>query len=111
AGNQTYYVPYTLAYDAENRLTSSTSASNGNAAYLYDGEGRRVRKVWTLHGGVAVMTYYIYDAVGQLAAEYLDGPASDAGTSYIFMDLLGSVRAVSGEKLPSGTAALTECHD
>src|SRR5690606_7764471 len=59
AGNQTYYAPYTLAYDAENRTVSSSSGSNGNASYLYDGEGRRVKRVWTPNGGSAQTTYFV----------------------------------------------------
>ena len=53
AGNQTLYSPHTLAYDAENRLKSMTHASSGSGTYLYDGEGRRVKKTWTPGGGTA----------------------------------------------------------
>ena len=44
AGNQTLYSPHTLAYDAENRLKSMTHAGSESGTYLYDGEGRRVKK-------------------------------------------------------------------
>ena len=42
AGNQAKYSPFTLTYDAENRLVSMTSTSSGAGTYLCDGEGRRV---------------------------------------------------------------------
>ena len=105
AGNQTVYTPYTLAYDAENRNTAITSASNGNMALTYDGEGRRVKKAWTPTGGATTSTYYVYNALGQLAAEY-STQAPDTGTSYPFTDMLGSVRAVS-----NSSGSLSECYD
>jgi len=46
-----------------NLLTAMTIASYG-----YDGEGRRVQKV-------SGTTTYLYDAQGQLAAEYITGVA------------------------------------
>jgi hypothetical protein len=55
----------------------------------YDGEGRRVKKV---AGGVE--TYYFYDALGRLAAEYSTGEPAATGTTYLFADMLESVRRV-----------------
>jgi YD repeat-containing protein len=43
-GNLQQYDPFTLNYDAENRLVATTSASNGSLTYSYDGEGRRLTK-------------------------------------------------------------------
>ena len=60
-------------FDGENRITEAESASNGNAYYAYDGDGRRVAKAWTPNGGSQVLTYYIYDIAGRIAAEYSDG--------------------------------------
>ena len=49
-------------YDAENRLTKL----NGSAGtYVYDGDGRRVKKMVD-----ASITTYVYNAQGQLVAEY-----------------------------------------
>ena len=110
-GNQTSYAPRTLAYDAENRLISATSQMNGNEYYSYDGDGRRVRKTWTPYGGTAQTTTYVYGPSGQLAAEYTNQIASGTGTSWIFTDLLGSIRAVTGEKPQSGSAPMKECYD
>ncbi len=106
AGNQTMYSPYTLAYDAENRLKSMTHTTSGSGTYLYDGEGRRVKKTWTPGGGTAEDTYYVYDIVGNLAAEYGTGTAPPSGTVYPFTDMLGSVRAVT-----DAAAAVIECYD
>ena len=58
---------HTYAYDAEHRQTSfdGGASSSGGADYYYDGEGRRVKKV----AGV-VTTIFVYNAAGQLVAEY-----------------------------------------
>ena len=106
AGNQTKYSPYTLAYDADNRLKSMTSTTAGNATYLYDATGRRVKKTWTPGGGTAEDTYYVYDIGGNLAAEYGTGTAPASGTVYPFTDMLGSVRAVT-----DAAGAVQECYD
>ena len=111
AGNQTSYDPRVLAYDAENRLISATSSVNGNETYAYDGDGRRVRKSWIPSGASPQVTTYIYGPKGQVAVEYTNQAASSTGTSWMFTDLLGSVRAVTGEKPQSGTATLKECYD
>lgn len=64
AGNMTFHPTIgTLAYDAENRQTSfSTTGKSG--AYVYDGEGKRVRRTPTGIGEPT--TIYVYDAFGKL---------------------------------------------
>jgi hypothetical protein len=54
-----------------------------------------VRKTWTAPGSsVTEETYYVYDAAGNLAAEY--GTAgSTPGTFWNFTDLLGNAAALS----------------
>jgi RHS repeat-associated protein len=84
AGNQTAIGGFTFAYDAENRLVSST-LNRVTTNYIYDGEGRRVKK------GSVVM---VYDAFGRLAAEY-GGTADPVGTEYLTADHLGSTRLVT----------------
>ena len=112
AGNQIEYSPYGLTYDAENRLISMRSLISGSGTYLYDGEGRRVRKSWTPGGGATEETYYIYDIAGNLAAEYGTGsnpapnPPPPPATVYPFTDMLGSVRAVT-----NADGAVLECYD
>src|SRR5574341_409654 len=64
-GNQMLIGGYTFTYDAERRLKTS-SINNVTTTYVYDGEGRRVKKVSS--GGNP--TFYVYAATEQLAAEY-----------------------------------------
>jgi RHS repeat-associated protein len=91
----------TACYDAENRMVSETDANGATAAYVYDGDGRRVSK--TVNG---VTTVLVYDPFGQLAQEYGGPaiPASESGTRYITADHLGSTRLVTK---PDGTIAQT----
>lgn len=60
---------------------------NGGATYSYDGDGRRVKKEAGL-----VTTVFVYDAAGQLVAEYTDAQAEQNGTRYLTQDTLGSPR-------------------
>jgi RHS repeat-associated protein len=99
AGNQTAIGPYTLQYDAENRLIQASqpaSAGGGQVQYSYDAEGKRITKSF-LSGP---STVYVYDVFGSLAAEYSSAPLTTApvcGTCYLSTDHLGSTRLVTGE--------------
>jgi RHS repeat-associated protein len=103
AGNQTFYTPWALSYDAENRMISATSSNNGNSWFSYDGNGKRIKKVTATPG--TQTTFYVYDVSGRLAAEYSTQPIP-AGTSYLFSDLLGTPRAITSD---NGT--ILECPD
>jgi RHS repeat-associated protein len=92
AGNLTALTNQTFTYDAENRLTSSTQLGIGAIQYAYDGDGRRVQKTFD-----TAATTYVYDASGQLAAEY--GTPTDTGTNYLNVDALGSTRVSNGSSL------------
>jgi RHS repeat-associated protein len=82
-----------MTYDGENRLLTFTSGGT-TAAYDYDGEGQRVRKIVT--GTNAGTTVYVNDAGGQLTAEIAQaGDDPDTGTRYLTADHLGSTRAVT----------------
>jgi RHS repeat-associated protein len=126
AGNQTSIGGYARTYDGENRQVTST-LNNVPTAYGYDGDGRRVQKVSCPAGtspctaaslGAAV-TNYVYDAQGQLAAEYATQPETPLCTTcYLTADQLGSTRLMTdgttglpkalhdylpfGEEIPSG---------
>jgi RHS repeat-associated protein len=101
-GNQTTISPYTVSYDVENRQSGFTSTSNGSATYTYDGDGRRVEKT---AGGVT--TTYVYDATGNLAAEYSSQPPSmPCQTCYLTTDHLGSTRVITSQ-----TGGLVSRHD
>jgi RHS repeat-associated protein len=105
--------PMVYKYDAENRqvaactasgetpATCTDSAAAGRTIYRYDGNGRRVAK----QTAAGVTTTYIYDAFGQLAAEY-GGPAATQTTSYLTVDHLGSTRVVT-----DNTQSVTSRHD
>ena len=88
AGNLSQIGAYTFVYDGENRMVSS--ALNGSTTYVYDGEGHRVQK---LSGSQT--TNFVYDASGQLAAEYSNVAPADGGTEYLTADHLGSTRMVT----------------
>jgi RHS repeat-associated protein len=83
-----------FTYDAENRqatATISTGTTTTTASYTYDGLGQRVTKTT---GGQT--TTYVYDAFGNLAAEYGSG-TSPCGTNtcYLTWDPLGSTRPLT----------------
>ncbi len=60
-----------MAYDGENHQTSFDATGDGapEATYEYDGHGNRVKKI---EG--AATTVFVYDAFGNLAAEYATAP-------------------------------------
>jgi YD repeat-containing protein len=121
AGNQTVVNGNAVFYSAENRVVSVTVPQNlggGTETIAYDGLGQRVQK--TVPSGTAV---YVYDAFGQLAAEYASAAsASPCQTCYLSEDHLGSIRLGTdqngkvvarhdylpfGEEIPGGTAGRT----
>jgi RHS repeat-associated protein len=120
-------------YDAENRLSTITEMVGSGfelTQYTYDANGRRVLKATCTSGancGVtttgASVTYYVYDAQGDLAAEY--GAPTDSGTKYLVTDALGSTRlevdsngnttkcldyAPFGNEIPQGVGGRGACY-
>jgi RHS repeat-associated protein len=101
----------TASYDAENRQQTVTGLGMGTLQYYYDGNGSRVMKVicsstpCTSTTSGAQVTTYVYDASGQLAAEYGSAPPV-SGTQYLFTDHLGSTRI-----LANSSGAFTRCYD
>lgn len=108
AGNLTSDASANYSHDAENRLR----AVNGAPGYVYDGEGRRVKKT------LGEATRFVYGVSGQLLAEYdastgalekesFYGPGgllatavpngqAGAGTRYVTTDRLASPRVITG---------------
>ena len=101
---------YSTTFDPEGRLLTITL--NGQATtYTYDGEGNRIMKQivtpLSQNQTSVVTTAYVYDAFGNLAAEYdmatanatVPGAVSSlCGTSttcYVTVDQLGSTRLVT----------------
>jgi RHS repeat-associated protein len=79
-----------FAYDAENKQTSfgTNGSSTNGGSYFYDGDGRRVKKVVGTE-----TTIFVYNASGQLVAEYTTTAPPTIGTiSYLTTDTLGSPR-------------------
>jgi RHS repeat-associated protein len=87
AGNLLTLAPYAGLYDAENRLVRLRQGGVDQAVQEYDAEGRRVKR--TANG---VTVSYVYDGMGELAAEYGGTPV--AGPRYLVADHLGSTRLV-----------------
>jgi RHS repeat-associated protein len=118
AGNLLNDGSHSYSYDAENKLTNVDSV----AAYIYDGEGQRVRKlvgenlrfVYSIGGqvlaefsgaGGTLLKEYIYGAQGLLAT--IEPTAVNPnGTRYTTPDNLGSPRVVT-----NSTAGLVSRHD
>jgi RHS repeat-associated protein len=83
------------SYDSDNRIKQAKRLAGATetviADYVYDGDGKRVKSVVG-----AVTTIYVYNILGQLVAEYTDGPTQNGGTSYVTTDTLGSTRLITG---------------
>ncbi len=114
SGNTTSLSTMRMGYTAENQFWIAYDVNSGvTVEYLPDGFGNRVWKQVT--GGAT--TYYLYDALGQLAAEYT-GPTAltkeyirmggqlvaiqnasgtPCSTCYVTYDHLGSVRLVTDQ--------------
>jgi RHS repeat-associated protein len=99
-----------------------STINSSTTFYTYDGDGRRVMKTWNFGTAAAQTTSYVYDALGQMVAEYGVATAPDSGTKFITADHLGSTRLVTdmsqsqkacydylpfGEQIPSGTDGRT----
>jgi RHS repeat-associated protein len=84
-------------------MLSATSPSNGSSWFAYDGDGKRIRKVTSSSGYQA--TFFVYDVLGRLAAEY-SNQSLPLATTYVFADLLGTPRAITSD---NGT--VLECPD
>ncbi len=93
-----------MSYDGEGQIWRHIKGGT-TVEFTYDGEGRRVKK----RVGTAPPTIYVYDATGQLAADYgtADGTLN-CGTCYITADHLGSTRLTTGA---TGDTAEPRCID
>jgi len=78
-----------IVYDAENRQTQYTKSQQATNSYYYDGDGHRIKKIDS-----SGTTVFVYNAGGQLIAEYTAGNPSSGGTSYLTTDHLGCTRVV-----------------
>lgn len=85
-----------FGYDVENHqkefFSASNSGSTPDATYLYDGEGKRVKKISSTE-----TTIFVYDGGGQMVAEYSTALATTPQVSYLTQDHLGSPRVLTNE--------------
>lgn len=84
-----------FSYNGENKQTEVKDVNNQvTATYEYDGDGNRVKKTVPATGEV---TIFVYDADGDLAAEYTINapPTSNPTTNYLTSDALGSPRVIT----------------
>ena len=111
----------------------SAKSAGLSTGYVYDGDGQRIQKVACPGGTLvctasvdqAVITTYVYDASGGLAAEYASQSSASAcgtATCYVSVDQIGSTRLLTdnsgavvrrydylpyGEELWAGTGSRT----
>ena len=82
-----------FTYDAENKQTKVETVDAYNnptstvGEYFYDGDGKRVKKV-----AGNETTIFVYNAGGQLVAEYATQTSATPQVSYLTQDHLGSPR-------------------
>jgi RHS repeat-associated protein len=84
-------------FNGDDKQTEVRNTSNNQiiGEYFYDGDGARIKKVV---GGVT--TVFVYDAAGDLAAEYSSQapPQQTSTTSYLTYDHLGSPRVITNQQ-------------
>ena len=89
-------------YDANNRQQQSSGLGGAGAVQsVYDGAGQRV----AVKAGGVVTAVFVYDAFGQLAAEY-SPTVPTGGTRYVAADHQGTPRVVT-----DGSGAVVSRHD
>jgi len=80
-----------VVFNGENKQSEVLDQNNHPIGrYVYDGEGRRVKKVTDLE-----TTVFVYDASSKLIAEYSNRTPENPNTSYVATDTLLSVRLVT----------------
>ena len=93
---------YSFTYDAENRQISRVDAAALANQYVYDGEGRRVQaSAGSVVNGTftaSSTTTFVYDAFGQMVADYgTPVPSPPCTTCYLSLDHLGSTRMITDQ--------------
>ena len=82
----------TFVYDAENKQIQVNGPGGVVGQYFFDGDGKRVKKVVPATNET---TIFVYDAVGQLVAEYSTTFEQSPGVKYLTQDHLGSPRVIT----------------
>ncbi len=85
-----------FGYDAENHqkefFVAGNSSTDPDATHSYDGDGRRVKKISSTE-----TTVFVYNASGQLVAEYSTQISQTPQVSYLTTDHLGSPRVITDQ--------------
>jgi RHS repeat-associated protein len=101
---------YQYEYDAENRQVSfdkePATPNTKDATYVYDGDGRRVKKI-----AEGITTVFVYDIGGKLVAEYSSAGSAGGGTSYVTSDALGTPRVITGSNINDASGGVKARHD
>ncbi len=108
-----------FSFNGDNKqIQVRNSVGTPIGTYLYDGDGKRVKKVTN-----SETTVFVYDGLGKLVAEYSNQVSSTPTISYTTTDHLGSPRVITdkngnvtsrrdfmpfGEELNAGTPNRTE---
>jgi RHS repeat-associated protein len=92
-----------FVYDGENKQTSfgTGGSSTNGGTYFYDGDGHRVKKT----AGTEA-TIFVYNASGQVVAEYSTTPPPSPQLNYSTADTIGSPRAIT-----NASGLMTDRHD
>ncbi len=80
----------TFVYDAENHQKEVKINRVSKGTYLYDGDGKRVKKISDLE-----TTIFVYNGGGQLVAEYSTQQSTTPQVSFLTADHLGSPRIIT----------------
>jgi RHS repeat-associated protein len=89
-------------YDAENKQKEVRNSSNQIIGqYFFDGDGKRIKKISNTE-----TTIFVYDAGGQLIAEYSNQISQTPQVSYLTSDTLGSPRIIT-----NASGAVVSRHD
>ena len=92
----------TFVYNGENKQTAVLNSSGQSVGqYIYDGDGKRVKKISALE-----VTIFVYDAGGKMVAEYSTATNPTPQTNYLTSDNLGTPRISTDQ-----TGAVISRHD
>src|SRR5690606_11484324 len=84
-----------FTYDAENKQAEVRDAQdNAVGQYYYDGDGKRIKKYVP---GTGETTIFVYNASGQLTAEYSTTVSPTPKIQYLTADHLGTPRINTDE--------------
>ena len=81
----------TYTYDGENKMVEASNSGGTLGEYVFDGDGKRVKKYVQ---STSELTVFVYDASGKSIAEYstIVANSTDAKVNYLTSEHLGSPR-------------------